>query len=75
MTFRLRPYQATLLQRVQDALAAEPRTRLMLQLPTGGAVILMAQTVGRTGDHTEAGIEQANRDRPGIMTAGALDFW
>ena len=31
--------------------------------------------VDRTGDYTEAGIEQANRDRPGIMTAGALEFW
>ena len=34
----------------------------------GGAVDL-------TGDYTEAGIEQANRDRPDIMTAGALAFW
>ncbi len=32
-------------------------------------------TVDRTGDYTEAGIEQANRDRPDIMTAGALAFW
>ncbi len=31
--------------------------------------------VDRTGDFTEAGIEQANRDRAGIMTAGALEFW
>ena len=31
--------------------------------------------VDRTGDYTEAGIEQANRDRPDIMTAGALAFW
>ena len=31
--------------------------------------------VDRTGDYTEAGIEQANRDRPDIMTAGALEFW
>ena len=34
----------------------------------GGAVDL-------TGDYTESGIEQANRDRPDIMTAGALAFW
>ncbi len=34
----------------------------------GGAVDL-------TGDYTEAGIERANRDRPDIMTAGALAFW
>ena len=31
--------------------------------------------VDRIGDYTEAGIEQANRDRPDIMTAGALEFW
>ncbi len=31
--------------------------------------------VDRTGDYTEAGIEQANRDRPDIMTAAALEFW
>ena len=31
--------------------------------------------VDRTGDYTESGIEQANRDRPDIMTAGALQFW
>ncbi len=31
--------------------------------------------VAGTGDYTEAGIEQANRDRPDIMTAGALAFW
>ena len=34
----------------------------------GGAVDL-------TGDYTESGIKQANRDRPNIMTAGALQFW
>ena len=31
--------------------------------------------VGSIGDYTEAGIERANRDRPDIMTAGALAFW
>ena len=31
--------------------------------------------VDQTGDFTERGIEQANRDRPDIMTAGALEFW
>ena len=32
--------------------------------------------VDRTlGDYTESGIAQANRDRPDIMTAGALEFW
>ena len=32
-------------------------------------------TVGSIGDYTETGIKQANRDRPDIMTAGALAFW
>lgn len=32
--------------------------------------------VDRTlGDYTESGIALANRDRPDIMTAGALEFW
>ena len=31
--------------------------------------------VGSIGDYTETGIKQANRDRPDIMTAGALAFW
>jgi len=31
--------------------------------------------VGSMGDYTETGIKQANRDRPDIMTAGALQFW
>ena len=31
--------------------------------------------VDRTGDYTDAGIEQANRHRPDIMTAGALALW
>ena len=29
----------------------------------------------KLGDYTEAGIVQANLDRPNIMTAGALQFW
>ena len=28
-----------------------------------------------TGDYNEAGIEEANRHRPDVMTAGALGFW
>ena len=31
--------------------------------------------VGSIGDYTETGIKQANRDRPDVMTAGALQFW
>ena len=42
MTFQLRPYQQSLLCDVQDALAAEPNGRLMLQLPTGGGKTVIA---------------------------------
>ena len=38
----LRPYQQNLLHRVQDALAADPKARLMLQLPTGGGKTVIA---------------------------------
>ncbi len=31
--------------------------------------------VDRNGDYTEAGIKQANRHSPDVMTAGALAFW
>ena len=31
--------------------------------------------IDHTGDYTDAGIEHANRDRPDILTAGALAFW
>ena len=34
-----------------------------------------AGDVNRTGDYSESGIEQANRDRPDVLTAGALAFW
>ncbi|MDE2785849.1 MAG: DEAD/DEAH box helicase family protein [Chloroflexota bacterium] len=40
--FELRPYQRDLLRQVQDGLAAEPRARLMLQLPTGGGKTVIA---------------------------------
>ena len=36
---------------------------------------IVGGAVDRTGDYNERGIEQANRDRPDIMTAGALAFW
>ena len=42
MTFQLRPYQSDLLRDVQDALAAEPQARVMLQLPTGGGKTVIA---------------------------------
>lgn len=31
--------------------------------------------VDRTGDYTESGIEQANQNRPDVMTAEVLAFW
>ena len=37
--------------------------------------IIRGGAINATGDYSEAGIEQANRDRPDIMTAGALRFW
>ena len=40
--FQLRPYQRDLLRQVQDALAAEPQARSMLQLPTGGGKTVIA---------------------------------
>ena len=36
---------------------------------------IIGGNVDRTGDYAESGIEQANRDRPDVMTAGALAFW
>ena len=42
MMLKLRPYQQTLLQGAQDGLAAEPKGRLMLQLPTGGGKTVIA---------------------------------
>ena len=40
--FQLRPYQQSLLRQVQDALAANPKACLMLQLPTGGGKTVIA---------------------------------
>ena len=42
MTFQLRPYQQSLLRDVQDALAADPKGQVMLQLPTGGGKTVIA---------------------------------
>ena len=38
----LRPYQRDLLQRVQTALAADTKARVMMQLPTGGGKTIIA---------------------------------
>ena len=37
--------------------------------------IIRAGAVSAIGEYSESGIEQANRDRPDVMTAGALRFW
>ena len=37
--------------------------------------IIRGGAINAIGDYSELGIEQANRDRPDIMTAGALRFW
>ncbi len=39
---QLRSYQETLLRLVQDALAADPKARVMMQLPTGGGKTVIA---------------------------------
>ena len=38
----LRPYQRDLLHQVQTALAADTKTRVMMQLPTGGGKTIIA---------------------------------
>ncbi len=38
----LRPYQQDLLQQVQHALAADPKARVMMQLPAGGGKTVIA---------------------------------
>ena len=37
--------------------------------------IIQGGTINAIGEYSESGIERANRDRPDIMTAGALRFW
>ena len=37
--------------------------------------IIRGGTINAIGEYSESGIERANRDRPAIMTAGALRFW
>ena len=36
---------------------------------------IVGGSLTRTGDYSEGGIERANRNRPDVMTAGALAFW
>ena len=37
--------------------------------------IISGGSLDDTGDYNPSGIEQANQDRPDVMTAGALRFW
>ena len=37
--------------------------------------VIRGGAINATGEYSESGIEQANRDRPDVMTAGALRFW
>lgn len=39
---KLRPYQQDLLRQVQDALDANAKARVMMQLPTGGGKTIIA---------------------------------
>ena len=37
--------------------------------------VIRGGAINAVGEYSESGIEQANRDRPDVMTAGALRFW
>ena len=43
-------------------------------MPRRGEII-RGGAINAVGEYSESGIEQANRDRPDVMTAGALRFW
>ena len=43
-------------------------------MPRPGEII-RGGAINAVGEYSESGIEQANRDRPDVMTAGALRFW
>ena len=43
-------------------------------MPDADYLILGGEVTG-TRDYNESGIELANQGRPGVMTAGALEFW
>ena len=45
-----------------------------VRMPAPEELIFGGQ-VDSTGDYSESGIELANRGRPNVMTAGALEFW
>ena len=44
-------------------------------LMPGPEEIIRGGAINAIGEYSESGIEQANRDRPDVMTAGALRYW
>ena len=48
------------------------QTRVLVPKPEE---IIRGGAINAIGEYSESGIEQANRDRPDVMTAGALRFW
>ena len=44
-------------------------------LMPGPEEIIRGGVINAVGEYSESGIEQANRDRPDILTAGALRYW
>ena len=48
------------------------QTRVLMPRPEEA---IRAGVINALGEYSEAGIEQANRDRPDVMTAGALRYW
>ena len=59
---------------VVELQAEESLCNARVLIPRSDQLILGGR-IGSTGDYTETGIERANYDRPGVMTAGALRFW
>ena len=48
------------------------RTRVLVPGPED---VILGGVINSIGEYSEGGIEQANRDRPDVMTAGALRYW
>ncbi len=48
------------------------QTRVLMPRPEE---VIRGGAVNALGEYSESGIEQANRDRPDIMTAGAFRYW
>ncbi len=74
MTFQLRPYQRSLLHQVQNALATNPKGRLMLQLPTGGGKTVIAGTLlaDRLQDGRRKAVWLTHRKELAEQTRGML---